>query len=350
MTALRRRGLELGCLALGATILIGTLWIIGIDTLVRDLSLIGWGLAVILLVESVSVLLNTGGWALAFPSGERTAGAGRLFAARLAGDAINYLTPSATVGGELLRVRLLGHEMPASLRWASVVVAKVGQSVAQGVFIVLGLAQVVPQLTALSPRLAGLPGLTTVVAIAAALGAATAFVWTVGRGFWATLRGALARVRLGGLLPASWAGPGRDLDAALARLGSWRAAASLGCFVLGWAVGAAEIYLILRWVGSAVDWRTAVALETGSVLIDGILFFVPAKVGTQEGGKVLLFAALGLDPARGLTVGIVRRIRELAYAGLGLVALGWLGAHPGSAEAARLAMDGSSASEAPRRA
>ena len=77
-----------------------------------------------------------------------------------------------------------------------------------------------------------------------------------------------------------------------------------------------------------MDWRTALSLETGSVLIDGILFFVPAKVGTQEGGKVMLFAALGLNPARGLTVGVVRRIRELVYAGLGLVVLGWMSARP----------------------
>ena len=121
-------------------VLAGTVWAIGIDTLVRDLRLIGWGLAVILLVESLSVILNTGGWALAFPSGERTVSARRLLAARLAGDAINYLTPSATVGGEVLRVRLLGHHVPASLRWASVSVAKVGQSAAQAVFIFLGLA------------------------------------------------------------------------------------------------------------------------------------------------------------------------------------------------------------------
>ena len=73
-----------------------------------------------------------------------------------------------------------------------------------------------------------------------------------------------------------------------------------------------------------MDWLTALALETGSVFIDGILFFVPAKIGTQEGGKVLLFAMLGLDPAHGLTVGVVRRIRELTYAGLGLALLAWL--------------------------
>jgi hypothetical protein len=118
------------------------------------------------------------------------------------------------------------------------------------------------------------------------------------------------------------------VDAALGRLGAWRLAGSLACFVAGWSVGAAEIYLILIWLGAPVDWQTALALETGSVLIDGILFFVPGKLGTQEGGKVVLFAALGLNPARGLTVGVVRRIRELAYAGLGLAALGALSARP----------------------
>jgi uncharacterized membrane protein YbhN (UPF0104 family) len=329
MTALRRRGIELACLALGAAVLGGTVWAIGADTLVRDLRAMGWGLAALLLIESLSVALNTGGWALGFPSGERPVSAPRLFAARLAGDGVNYLTPSATVGGELLRLRLLGPHIPVSLRLGSVSVAKVGQSLAQAVFILLGLAIVLPGL-AVAHHWLGWTGAIVVALMAGATAVVhwVGFVWAVGRGFWTTARGALRRVRLGWLLPASWAGPGRDLDAALARLGPWRAAASLGCFVAGWTVGAAEIYLILHWVGGAVDWRTALALEAGSVFIDGILFFVPAKVGTQEGGKVLLFAALGLNPARGLTVGIVRRIRELTYAGLGLMALGWLTARP----------------------
>ncbi len=328
MTALRRRHVELACIALGLAVLAATAWAIGIESLARDLRLIGWGLAAILLVESLSVLLNTGGWALAFPRGERTVGMPRLLAARLAGDAVNYLTPSATVGGELLRVRLLGPEVPAALRWASVTAAKVGQSVAQVVFILVGLGVALPRLPGVT-RWTGLPWL--LVSALGGVGAVIAgavYVRLVGRGFWSTARSALGPGRLARRLPSSWTGLGQDLDAALARLGPWRTGASLGGFVLGWAVGAAEIYVILRCVADAVDWPTALALETGSVLLDGMLFFVPAKVGTQEGGKVALFAVLGLSPARGLTVGVVRRIRELTYAGLGLIALAALSARP----------------------
>lgn len=313
-----RPAIELACLALGGGLLAFTLWRIGLEGLAHDLRLIGWGLLAILLVESLNVAFNTWGWALAFPAGERPVSARRLLAARLAGDGVNYLTPSATVGGELLRVRLLGGQVPAALRWASVSAAKLGQSVAQAVFILLGLALVLPRFAGTSAWLGWLAGGATALLVAAG------FVWLVRRGLWATVGGVLRGVGLGRLLPPAWAEPGRRLDATLGRLGPRRLAASLGCFLLGWAVGAAEIYLILSWVGGAVDWQTALALETGSVLIDGILFFVPAKIGTQEGGKVALFAVLGLAPARGLTVGVVRRIRELAYAGLGLLALGAL--------------------------
>jgi hypothetical protein len=55
------------------------------------------------------------------------------------------------------------------------------------------------------------------------------------------------------------------------------------------------------------------------VTIDGILFFVPAKAGTQEGGKMLIFSLLGLDPAKGLSLAIARRIRELTWAGIALL-------------------------------
>jgi hypothetical protein len=315
---LRRNWVELGCLALGLGLLGATVWQIGVDTLVHDLGVLGWGLVAVLLVETLNVLFNTCGWALAFPAGERTVGGLRLLAVRLAGDGVNYLTPSGTVGGEFLRIRLLDGAVPLGVRWASVGVAKLAQAVAQAVFVLLGLGLVLPHLTRVSREVAWLAGGGSALLVSLGL------AWLLRRGLWATVEGLAGRIGLGRRVPAGWAGPGRELDAAVGRLGRRRLAGSLACFVLAWAVGAVEIYVILAWLGGPVDWATALAVETGSVVIDGILFFVPAKVGTQEGGKVLIFAALGLSPARGLTVGVVRRIRELTYAGLGLVALGVL--------------------------
>ena len=86
-------------------------------------------------------------------------------------------------------------------------------------------------------------------------------------------------------------------------------------------MGVVEIYLILWFLGVPVSVHRALTVEVLSVAIDGMLFFVPAKAGTQEGGKVLIFTILGLDPAKGLALGIVRRIRELTWASIGLLIL-----------------------------
>ena len=67
MTWVRLRAIEIGCLALGVAILAVTVWTIGAQTLIGDLRTIGWSLAGLLMVESLSVLMNTAGWAMAFP-------------------------------------------------------------------------------------------------------------------------------------------------------------------------------------------------------------------------------------------------------------------------------------------
>jgi hypothetical protein len=132
VTWVRLRAVEIGCLALGVAILAITVWTIGAQALIGDLRTMGWSLAGLLMVESLSVLMNTAGWAMAFPAGERPVSAARLLGARLAGDAVNTPTPSATVGGDF-RVRLLGPDVAPS-PMASVSAAKIGQSVAQAVF------------------------------------------------------------------------------------------------------------------------------------------------------------------------------------------------------------------------
>ena len=96
-------------------------------------------------------------------------------------------------------------------------------------------------------------------------------------------------------------------------------AAAVFCFLGAWSVGVVEAWLILGFLRAPVSWGTAFAIESLSVLIETAFFFVPAKMGTQEGGKVAIFAALGLGAAKGFSMGFVRRLRELAWAFAGLV-------------------------------
>ena len=86
-------------------------------------------------------------------------------------------------------------------------------------------------------------------------------------------------------------------------------------------MGIVEVYIALHWLDAGATWTRAAVIEVLSVSFDALLFFVPAKAGTQEGGKVLIFTLLGLDPAKGLTLGIARRLRELTWSMVGLTVL-----------------------------
>jgi hypothetical protein len=50
-------------------------------------------------------------------------------------------------------------------------------------------------------------------------------------------------------------------------------------------------------------------------------FFVPAQIGVAEGGSVAACVALGLSSATGLSLALVRRVRETAWIGVGLLLL-----------------------------
>ena len=99
-------------------------------------------------------------------------------------------------------------------------------------------------------------------------------------------------------------------------------ALSIAASFAAWSIGVVETLLVLSLLGHPVGVALAIAIESMAVVIEGVLFFVPAKMGTQEGGRVLIFTLLGLPPALGLALGLVRRAKELAWAVPGLTILG----------------------------
>jgi glycosyltransferase 2 family protein len=302
----------------GVVLFVVLLHELGISTVIANLQLVGWGIALIIIQEIGAYGANTLGWMAAFPAPRPRIQFSRLLAARIAGDAVNYLTPTATLGGEFVRTRYLRDEADGTSVIASVAVAKLSQTTGQIAFVILGLAFVLND-TPLPPMIRR--GLLVGLAVFSVL--TLALIIAQRRGMFAPMLRFVHRLGLPERAPEVMRRL-QQLDAEIARFHGDAAGPfvlSSVCFCAGWAAGVIEVYLILWLLGLPVSVHSALTIEVFSVAIDGMLFFVPAKVGTQEGGKVLIFTLLGLDPSKGLALGILRRIRELTWALIGMLLL-----------------------------
>jgi len=289
--------------SLGALGLVVLLWRIDLNAVKVSLLHVGWGMALVLSQEIVAHALNGCAWRFAFtPESARRVSLGELIRLRVAGDAINYLTPTATIGGEVARTMLLSDACGGEARAISVVTAKATQTLAQAFFITAGLIFIAKEWVGLATArwtLAGAGvGLAAVMLVARRLnarGGGTAAAWrrVVGIGLVGFVRSHPERVALSTLL-----------------------------FALAYAWGALEAYWICRFLLHPVSPVAAFAIEVLSITIDGLLFVVPAKIGTQEGGKVVAFAALGLPGSLGFAFGVVRHVRELVWAAVGILLYG----------------------------
>jgi len=153
----------------------------------------------------------------------------------------------------------------------------------------------------------------------------------VRRGMVRSLAGALAQVRI---LPparvAKWQARLDHLDKLLRRQGErlherWRADAFV---VSSRSLSYLSTWVVLAATGHVEGLGTMAALATAGLLIGWISTVVPLGLGVAEGGNAALFAALGEDPALGVTVTLARRVVQLLYAALGLVLVGTAhGAH-----------------------
>lgn len=317
----RERGLRLAeriVLASGLGLFVVLVARLGVDNVLANLRMVGWGILVIIAAEILAFIGNTLGWRAAFPRGARVPSFGQLLLARIAGDGVNYLTPTATMGGEFIRVRMLQREAPATSLAASVLVAKLTQTVGLVIFVFLGLLVVVDELRLPAGAKPGIFGSLIL--------------------FATVLAGLLFLQRRGLLTPAlrlaeRWPAlrflaplrsPAEQIDAEMARVhreSNGRIILSSATFALGFAYGTIEAYLILWFFGVPVSLKLALAVEVLGVALNNLMFFVPLRAGTQEAGKALVFAMLGLSPAQGLAAGVIARIRELTWAFIGLAIL-----------------------------
>jgi uncharacterized membrane protein YbhN (UPF0104 family) len=289
---------------------------IGPEAILSSFVTLGWRLPLVLTFPYVlAALVDTIAWRLLLPG---PVPLGLVFRARLAGEAVNLATPTMAVGGEPLKAFLLRPHVPVLHGLVSVIADKTTIVAGQIVFLALGLLAARSALPASSRLLPIMTGLLAIEILAIG-----GFALVQASGGLGRLLGRIgARVGFGGERYLQGLG---DLDRALAELyrsGRRRLVASALVHAVAWATGGLEVYIVMFLLGTPTSLGTAMIIESFAGGVKFASFMVPASLGALEGGYVAFFEAFGLSAASGLSFVLVRRLREMTWAGLGFLALG----------------------------
>ena len=310
-----------GLLFLGGMALLGGMvWQVGTAGLLASLQALGPWVGPFLLIDAIPVLLHTAGWAACFRRRQRHLRLWQLCLVRLAGSAINQVTPTATIGGELVKVLLLKSSLPRGQATAAVVIDKASITIAQMFYLALGMLYLMRQLPlpeelrlALSCAI-GLISLGLVGFVASQrYGLLSKFVRGLGR-----LKIGQARLhRLSQrLVPVD-----RQLKAYYTTQ-PWRFVWSLLWHFFAYAFGGVKTYILLRLLlgNHAPEFAQAVMAAVAVTALDQLFFFVPARLGTLEGVRFMVLSALGVAPVYSLAFSLISRLDDLFWNGLGLLA------------------------------
>jgi glycosyltransferase 2 family protein len=286
---------------------------IGPDALTAAFSeLRWWQFALVCLPYGLIMIVDTLGWRYAFA--RDAAPFHRLLGARLAGDALNVVTAMASVGGEAVKAWLIRRDVSYEESVPSVVIAKTTITIAQALFLLVGIAIAWAVLPMHSVVVRSMLWLLVVEILA------------VGGFFLVQIVGL---VRHGGRLLARF-GVSDDvayaerLDRSLREFyrRDWRRfLLSAGFHLGGWLLGALETYLMLVVLRVPVPLATAVVIEAFGSGVRFATFLIPASIGAVEGANTAAFAALGFTASAGLAFSLVRRGRQVVWIVIGLLAL-----------------------------
>ena len=313
-----------GCIALA--------WIVhsaGLAVVGQDVALAGWVLPATSAIYLAQLFLSGQAWRASL------GGAGvspmQMFRLRWIRDGINALLPVAQLGGQVVGARLLTRMgVKPALAAAATILDLTVEAVSQLLFTLAGMAVL----------------LVTTRSHAWLSWVASGLVLTA-----CCVAGFVTVQRLGGLrlverllarLAARWpAAAGWSLRGLHSRLMARQAdhpalLRATALHSLAWALGGAEVWIILAVLGHSVSALDALVIESLGMAARSAGFAVPGAVGVQEGGFVLVCGLFGVPAEAALALSVLKRLREALVGVPALVAWQRAGSEPPPAPATEM--------------
>ncbi|MBA2352970.1 MAG: flippase-like domain-containing protein [Burkholderiales bacterium] len=321
------RYLKLVFLTLGLLLLGLVVRDLNVDEVFAQIAEVGViGMTFVVLFYAPVFAADAAGWQLILTSVPRDLRwLARLFNIRLAGEAFNTVTPLGSMGGEPLKALLLKSRYGIGYRESSVslILAKTIILIALVLFLTIGFLLLLPSGRVSSAYKfiagAGLIALTLSIAgcfVIQRLRLSSRLGSWLGRIFGARVTGRLQRLIL--LI--------HDIDERLVHFYTEHRARSVAAFLLAllsWIGGVIEVYVVMWLLGYPVTFNEAWIIEALVQLVRAGTFFIPASIGAQEGTLVMVCSAMTGNPAVGLALSVIRRVREVVWIAAG-IAVWWI--------------------------
>jgi hypothetical protein len=288
----------------------------GWGAIVDGVGAVGWWFAVVVLLGAVRMVCRTRAWMVC--ANDPQLRFAEAFGAWLASDAMGNLTPLGLLASEPMKVMMVRAKISTVTSIASVTIENIFYTVSvlvvllSGTWLFLQRANVPPGLEQISEVI------IAAVAIAAAIG-----VWL--------LRARPALLSKFAPLISKMIGKSdapadaiRDVEAQIYAVPRWPLSriAHVGLWEVAFHVGAvAETWLVLRLLVPDITLAEAFLLESAGRFVIVAFKFVPYRLGVDEVGSGAVANALGLSPATGVTLALVRRLRIIVLNACGLIPL-----------------------------
>jgi uncharacterized membrane protein YbhN (UPF0104 family) len=292
---------------------------VGFAQVLDYVRLVGWGLLGTIALEAVARVANTLGWRATIANYPRSLRLSELFVARIAGEAIDYVTPSAQLGGQFVMALMVRQKLAMASGLATVIVASLAEMVGQVGFISGVMAVALPYEGGLHHLLWPVAGGMTLI-----LTLAGGFLFVQLKQPFSRLWRMAAKFDIPQLANPEVQAAATDADALLKDFYAnhrRRLVLSCGCYLLAWSMGPIEILIYLKLLGQPFTWMTPLLVEALGLLIERATFLIPGKLVSQEGGKAVILKTLAYPVGIGFAIGLLRRLKELTWVALGLIGL-----------------------------
>lgn len=288
----------------------------GWTSIVDGVATIGWWFAVVLLLGAVRMAFRTRAWmACADDPQLRFTDA---FGAWIVSDAMGNLTPLGLLASEPTKILMIRTRISTVTSIASVTIENAFYTASVLVVLLSG--------TWLFLQRANVPaGLEQISEVIIAGVAIVAIV-----GVWAARTRPAILSKFAPLVAKLTGSPDapadaiREVESRIYAVPQWPAAKLLR--VLAWEAAfhiaaIAEVFIVLRLLVPDITIGEAFLLESAGRFVTVAFKFVPYRLGIDEMGSGAVATALGLPPAVGVTLALVRRLRILILNAASLIKL-----------------------------